>query len=88
MENVVSNTAIHRNGNLFFWEAFVGHADASTLDIPVGSLLPRLIAVTSHRTGRTVPFRFKTVEHLDTGNGAAVAVYDSRDGFSILVYND
>jgi len=87
MDNIVGNTAIHRKGNLFFWEGNLGSADASTLDIPVGSLLPRVIAVASHRTGRVVPFSFRATEALDV-NDSVVAIYRSRDGFTLHVYND
>ncbi len=83
----MKNTTINCSGNLFFWDERLGSADASTLSIPVGSVLPETIAVKSHRTGRTVSFDLTDVETLDGGE-LAIAVYDSREGFRLHVYND
>jgi len=87
MDKILSNSAIHRKGDLFFWQGNLGSADASTLDIPVGSILPDVIAVTSHRTGCTVPFSFHRVERLGTP-GDAIAIYGSNNGFTLHIYND
>lgn len=83
----MKNTTINCSGNLFFWDERLGSADASTLGIPVGSVLPETIAVTSHRTGHTVSFDLIGVETLNVAD-LAIAVYDSREGFRLHVYND
>jgi|GEM_PF-6402768 len=83
----METNSIKLKGNLFFWDGGVGSADASTLGIPVGSYLPDFIAVTSHRTGHTVPFRFDRIDQL-SAEDLAVAVYSSTEGYYLHVYND
>ena len=85
-----TNSIMQLKGNLFFWDGGVGSADASTLGIPVGGepyFLPDFLAVTSHRTGHTVPFRFDRIDQLNVED-LAVAVYSSTEGYYLHVYND
>lgn len=87
MDQIISLQSLAASGNLFSWGNFVGSADASLLGIT--RALPKVIAVTSHLTGRTIQFFFNRLAALDF-DGNNVAIYDAAaddKGLSLHVYN-
>jgi hypothetical protein len=50
------------DGSLFFWEGTCGEANASTISFPTSGVLPRSIAIRSHRTGMVKVFDFAFVD--------------------------
>jgi len=50
------------DGALFFWEGTQGEAKASTISLPTSGVLPRSLAICSHRTGMVKVFDLTFIE--------------------------
>jgi hypothetical protein len=62
MKNDITSGLNILDGALFFWEGTQGEAKASTISLPTSGVLPRSLAIRSHRTGMVKVFDLTFIE--------------------------